>query len=159
MNSEIEIETMSSRSVWNIMMTIPKMELHGGMLITTDDKRIEVTTARLKNNRVFYTEEDGKEESIPLLSIKEARPLSLDYELPTRRDEAPIDDKDDVVTEKDECDEKEFKPELCATFTGNDTIPSRLSSRKDYRSYDIDLPPPSKLVRSQAVDDMLKKKT
>jgi hypothetical protein len=198
MNSEIE--TMTSRSVWNIIMTIPTMK-NGGMLITNDDKRIEVTTAKLENNRVFYTEEDGKEESIALLSIKEARPLSLDHELPTRRDEAPIDDRDDdrgeqkdmsveeikhrlyawrlvdglePPTEEEEKQLlellKEFKPELCIEFQGNDTLEPRLSSRKDHKSYDMEfgplvrcnamgnIPPPSKLVRSQAIDPLPKKR-
>ena len=114
MNSEIEFETMPSKSVWNVMMTIPKMELHGGMLITTDDKRIEVTKATLENNRVFYIEEDGKEKSIPLLSIKEARPLSLDHQLPTRRDEAPIDDRDNDREEQKDMSVEEIDYRLYA---------------------------------------------
>jgi hypothetical protein len=147
-------------------MNIPKMELHGGMLITNDDERIDVSKATLKNNRVFYTLDD-KEESIPLLSIKEARPLSLDHELPTRRDEAPIDDRDD-----DREENVNFTPEFCIELQGNDTIECRLSSRKDYKAYDIefgptplvrcnafgDIPPPSKLVRSQAIDPLPKKR-
>ncbi len=163
MNSNIELEIMSSKSVWNVMMTIPKMK-NGGILITNDDERIEVIKARLENNRVLYLQEDGSEGDIPLLSIKEARPLSLDHELPTRRDEAPIDDRDDEVGD--------FTPKFCIEFQGNDTIESRLSSRKDYKSYDIefgptplvrcnaigDIPPPSKLVRSQACDQLPKKR-
>lgn len=155
---QIELETINATSVWNVMSGISRMKTYGGMIITNDDKRIDVIKARLEDNHVFYLQENGKEDSIPLLSIKEARPLSLNDELPTRRDEAPLDDKDDVVSEKDECDEKGFKPELCATYQGNDTIPSRLSSRDDYRSYEVEIPPPTKMVRSQAVDDMLNKK-
>lgn len=147
MNSEIEFET--SKSVWNVMMNISNMKSNGGILITNDDDRIEVIKVRLENNTIFYLQEDGKEDTTPLLSIKEARPLSLDHELPTRRDEAPIDDRDN---------DKEFTPEFCIEFTGGDVMEPRLSSRKDYRSYDVEIPPPSKLKRSQACYDCLTKK-
>jgi hypothetical protein len=124
-------ETMQSKSVWDVMMNISNMKRNGGILITNGDYRIEVIKARIENNIVSYLREDGGEGNIPLLSIKEARPLTIDHELPTRRDEEPIDDRDN---------DKEFTPEFCIELQGEDIMDSRLSSRKDYRSYDVELP-------------------
>jgi hypothetical protein len=94
MNSQ---STINARSVFSIMMDIPKMKTSGGIIITNDGERIETEKVylNLQDNMVYFNN-DG---SIPIYSISEVRPLNLDCELPTKRDEAPIDYRDDEVGE------------------------------------------------------------
>lgn len=110
------------QSVWNMMTALSKMS-KGGIIITSDNK-YECETAKIVDDNVSINNGDIV---VPLLSVKEARPLHLDYELPTKRDDEPADDKDD--------EEPEGEIE-------------KLSSRDDYFSCDsVFDEPPSNLVR------------
>jgi hypothetical protein len=82
------------------------MQKSGGIFICKDETRIsvkKVTGSTLKNNENFYVlflDEEGVSREIEYSNIKEARPLGLDFELPTRRDEAPEEHVEDEAPEE-----------------------------------------------------------
>lgn len=90
----------------NLLNTLFNMQKSGGIFICKDETRIsvkKVTGSTLKNNENFYVlflDEEGLSREIEYSNIKEARPLGLDFELPTRRDEAPEEYVEDEAPEE-----------------------------------------------------------
>lgn len=115
----------------NLLNDIFKMQSHGGLFICKDGSRITVTKVngcafkkgsfekdQSGNDNAFhvlYLDEEGVFKEIEYESLKEVRPLHIDYELPTRRDESPEEHVEDAspeeyINEVPECETQEETP-------------------------------------------------
>ncbi len=103
----------------NLLKTLFNMQLSGGLFILKDDTRINVKKVTgsvfkkevplgkdsIENEEKFfilYIDDEGVSRQVLYSDLKEARPLGLDYELPTRRDEAPCEYIEDELPEVQE---------------------------------------------------------
>ncbi len=106
-NEEHQVKLSDIKAVVPSYKTIELTSFKKGNLILNDGKILSVDRVlNINFDEIIVQLEDGMYENIIISDIKDIRPLSLDSELPTKRDEAPLDEV------KEEDSKGEFKGDI-----------------------------------------------
>ena len=116
-NEEHQVKLSDIKAVVPSYKTIELTSFKKGNLILNDGKVLSVDRVlNINFDEIIVQLEDGMYENIIISDIKDIRPLSLDSELPTKRDEAPADEVKEEDSKGEVNDEKKEDEEINPFF-------------------------------------------